>query len=325
MALPVTIDTSVPSGSTSPGLGDNEIVAIKQALIDIFGLQSSPTAITGALFSVTAAGLITVSQTPFAIKRLTGAQGTITADAPIIDLTSIWNAGGVTFTGIKIDVTDTASAAASKLLELLVGAASKLAVKKDGTITGPTGVSLTGYNIAVPVKVWIPAAGGNGTTASPIYDLPESNGPVATAYGTSPNKFGALDFADGVNALTCQFNLHLPSDWTATGGIDIKFIWFSGSISTNSAVWTCATASIADTEDLLAPTFNATQTVADANLATANTRNSCSITGVTTTGLAAGELAIFRVGRDPTNGSDTLAATAALIGCEVTYRRLIAI
>jgi hypothetical protein len=326
MSLPTTIDTSVPTGSTSPGLGDNEIVALKNALLDLFGLGSSPTTITAALFSTTAGGLLTVVGTPFTVKRLVGTQGTITADAPVIDLTTTWNAGSTTFTGIKIDVTDTASAAASKLLELFVGGVSKIVLKKDGTVTGPAGVSLTGYNIAVPVKVWIPAAGVNGTSASSIYDLPESNGPTATAYGTSPNKFGALDFADGASALTSQFNLILPSDWTATGGIDLKFIFFSATAdATKNIVLTCATKSIADTEDVIAPTFNTAQTVTAANLATANQRNSASITGVTTTGFAAGELATFRVGRDPTDASDTLVATVMLIGCEVTYRRAIAI
>jgi hypothetical protein len=189
-----------------------------------------------------------------------------------------------------------------------------------GLLFGLTVGSLT---LTIPVKIWIPAAGANNTVAAPIYDLPASNAPVATAYGTSPNKFGGLDHADGASALTSQFSVRLPSDWVVTGGIDITFIWFSASTSTNSAVWTCASKSIADNEDVLAPTFNTTQTVAKANNASANTRNSATITGVDTTGLAAGELAIFRVGRDPTNGSDTLAATAVLIGVELTYRRTI--
>src|SRR3990167_1012082 len=332
MSLPTTIDTSAPTGSTSPGLGYNEIVALKNALLDLFGLGASPATITGALFSVTTGGAITVSQTPFTVKRLVGTQGTITDVAAVVDLTTTWNDAADTFTAIKLDVTDTASAAASKLLELFVGGVSKFALTKAGaltlagSLTGPASVSLTGYNIAVPVKIWIPAAGANGTSASAIYDLPEANAPVATAYGTSPNKFGALDFADGATALTAQFNLMLPSDWTATGGIDIKFVFFSATAdATKNIVLTCATKSIADTEDVLAPTFNTADSVTVANLATANTRNSATITGVATTGMAAGELATFRVARNLADAADTLAATMMLIGCEVTYRRLIAI
>lgn len=53
----------------------------------------------------------------------------------IYDMTDTWNDGGVTFTAIEMDVTDTASAAASKLLELLVGGSSKFKVAKNGDVT----------------------------------------------------------------------------------------------------------------------------------------------------------------------------------------------
>jgi hypothetical protein len=42
---------------------------------------------------------------------------------------------------------------------------------------------------------------------------------------------------------------------------------------------------------------------------------------ITTTGCASGETLFLRIGRDPTNGSDTLAATAVLLEFEVTLRR----
>jgi hypothetical protein len=52
----------------------------------------------------------------------------------IHSLTDTWNAGGTTFDAIGMDVTDTASAADSKLLNLEVGGISKFAVGKDGAI-----------------------------------------------------------------------------------------------------------------------------------------------------------------------------------------------
>jgi len=66
--------------------------------------------------------------------------GTVTADTPVYDATQTWNAGAVTFTGLKFNATDTASAAASLLLDLQVGGASKFKVQKDGTITAAAGV-----------------------------------------------------------------------------------------------------------------------------------------------------------------------------------------
>lgn len=52
------------------------------------------------------------------------------------NIAQTWNAGGVTFTGWKLDVTDTASASASLLMDLKVGGATKLKVRKDGTLIG---------------------------------------------------------------------------------------------------------------------------------------------------------------------------------------------
>jgi hypothetical protein len=44
--------------------------------------------------------------------------GTLTTDVKVLDLSATWNNAGVTFTGLKFDVTNTASAAASLLLDL---------------------------------------------------------------------------------------------------------------------------------------------------------------------------------------------------------------
>lgn len=52
--------------------------------------------------------------------------------AGIYELTDTWNSGGTTFAAIKMNVTDSASAAASKLLELEVGGTDKFTVDKDG-------------------------------------------------------------------------------------------------------------------------------------------------------------------------------------------------
>jgi hypothetical protein len=60
---------------------------------------------------------------------------TVTTSNPLLNTTQTWNAGGVTFTGWKLNVTDTASAAASLLMDLQVGGTSKLRFGKTGTIT----------------------------------------------------------------------------------------------------------------------------------------------------------------------------------------------
>jgi hypothetical protein len=180
----------------------------------------------------------------------------------------------------------------------------------------------TGNTLLLPQKIEFQAAGCDGSTASAAFDLPTSSAPAKSCQGTSPHRFGTLDFADG-SALTSSVRFLLPSDWTSTGGIDIKFIWSSGSTSTNSVVWTVQTACVADGEDTANPTYNSAQNVSDANNATANTRNSVSQTSITITGCAAGETLYMKLGRDPNNGSDTLAATALLHSVELTIRRQI--
>lgn len=64
------------------------------------------------------------------IPAITLTQGTITAAAAIIDAAGTWNNSGVTFTGIKANITDTASTADSMLLDLRIGGVSKFTVSK---------------------------------------------------------------------------------------------------------------------------------------------------------------------------------------------------
>jgi hypothetical protein len=60
---------------------------------------------------------------------------TYTADDPVLDMAQTWNNVAVTFTGIKLNVTSTASTSTSKLIDLQAGAASKFNVDKAGVTT----------------------------------------------------------------------------------------------------------------------------------------------------------------------------------------------
>ena len=62
------------------------------------------------------------------------AAGTITASDPVIDGSQTWNDAGVTFTALKVAITDTASAADSLLVDLQVGGSSVFNIRKDGSI-----------------------------------------------------------------------------------------------------------------------------------------------------------------------------------------------
>lgn len=56
------------------------------------------------------------------------------SSSPALSATQTWNDAGVTFTGMKLNITDTASNAASKLLDLQVGGSSKVNIRKDGML-----------------------------------------------------------------------------------------------------------------------------------------------------------------------------------------------
>ena len=70
--------------------------------------------------------------------------------ANIFDLADTWNDGATTFTAIKMNVADTASAAASLLMDLQVGGVSQVQVTKDGAFTGPG--SIGGFFRGITVK-----------------------------------------------------------------------------------------------------------------------------------------------------------------------------
>lgn len=68
-------------------------------------------------------------------KGIVASGGTQTTSQPVLDLAQTWNAGAVTFDAIVATVTDTASANASRLLDLLVGSTSRFRVSKLGVVT----------------------------------------------------------------------------------------------------------------------------------------------------------------------------------------------
>lgn len=83
-----------------------------------------------------------VATTLLGSTALTGA--TITADAPVLNLAQTWNNAAVTFTGLKLNATDTASAAGSLLMDWQVGGSTRFNVRKDGQIVTQGGISAQG-------------------------------------------------------------------------------------------------------------------------------------------------------------------------------------
>lgn len=72
---------------------------------------------------------------------------TLTASDPVLDLSQTWNNAGVTFTGLKFNVTNTASAAASLIADFQVGGVSALSVTGGGKVVLPTGTNAASLGV----------------------------------------------------------------------------------------------------------------------------------------------------------------------------------
>ena len=75
--------------------------------------------------------------------RTTIAAGTAVTDVNALNITQTWNEGATAFTAIKLNVTDTTSAATSTLMDLQVGGASQLTIYKTGRVVSNN--SISGY------------------------------------------------------------------------------------------------------------------------------------------------------------------------------------
>jgi hypothetical protein len=128
--IPLTIGSSTIASGT-----DTRILYNNAGTLGEYTLTGTGTVVA----MQTAPSFLTSITTPIA----TITQGTITDVAPQINGTVTWNDAADTFTAWKLDVTSTASATASMLLDLQVGSASVLKVLKSGSIRSAAAYSLT--------------------------------------------------------------------------------------------------------------------------------------------------------------------------------------
>jgi hypothetical protein len=149
---------------------------------------------------------------------------------PLMDLAVTWNASGVTHDGIKLNVTNTASAAGSKLIDLQVGGTSKFKVDKDGLTTARIAPRVTSITSNA---TWSPSADNDD-----IYIITAQGAAVTTISNPSgtPTQGQKLMIRvkdDGTaRALTwsgtqwrASTDLALPTTTTAGKTMYLGFIW----------------------------------------------------------------------------------------------------
>lgn len=100
--------------------------------------------VVAASGNTTIAGTLGVSDTATFSKSIISTLGTLTASTPILSATQTWNNSGVAFSGIYVNVTNTASSATSLLLDFRLAGVTKFGVEVDGTVKQ----QLSGNNLA---------------------------------------------------------------------------------------------------------------------------------------------------------------------------------
>jgi hypothetical protein len=129
-------------------------------------------------------------------RALTITGATLTADAPVLNLTQTWNAGAVTFTGIKLNITNTASGGSSLLQDWQIGGVSYAKIATSGTLTTvniSTG-SANASTVTSSGNIWI-----NSNTAP--YFLGTSADLILSRRGAANLRLGAADAASAVPQL----------------------------------------------------------------------------------------------------------------------------
>jgi hypothetical protein len=129
-----------------------------------------------------------------------------------------------------------------------------------------------------------------------------------------------LDFPDAATSYA-EGNLAMPSDWDG-GVVTARFYWMANDASGNAALWGCQGRAYGD-GDLLDQAWGTPQTILDSDGGVANqVRISDPTPAITLAGSPQpSELVLFRVERLGGDASDTLAATARLLGVMIGYSR----
>jgi hypothetical protein len=160
----------------------------------------------------------------------------------IYDMADTWTVGATTYTAIKMNATDTASASASALIDLQVGGDSKFKVRKDGSLFLDSAARIYQYGGSSGRWVFTDPNDANVVWLQ-CHDTPFHIGMASTcalAWSESSDVAGTKDlwiYRDAANVLaqrnsTTAQALRLYNTWTdASNGEWLQAAW-SGNLCT---------------------------------------------------------------------------------------------
>lgn len=211
--------------------------------------------------------------------------------------------------GVLNDCNRSITLLAGKFWQIKKSGTVEWEIDSDGNLTeGEIDAETAGVSITLPFRWDLDLCGlspVDGTTVSHVWnDDPLSAAPTLTAKSGTNRGTCALTFPDSDGAYGVQITKQLPEGFTGSFDADI---WWD-TTGTGNARYQFATKCYGDDEADDAA-FN-TASIVTAAAGTSGRPNKQTITGITTTGCAGGELMRIRFFRDRTEASDTLNAAA---------------
>lgn len=138
-----------------------------------------------------------------------------------------------------------------------------------------------------------------------------------TQLGTNGTLISALAF-DTATTEYAQFQIRMPKSWNEST-VTFTPVWTANSTSTASVAWVLRAKALGNDETIDAA-WGTAVTVTDANTATAYQAHIASESSAVTIANASElEWVVFEIYRDVSNGSDTLAVDALLLGITIHY------
>lgn len=144
--------TGLPISTGVSGLGSG---------VATFLATPSSANLAAAVTGETGTGALVFGTSPTISTNLLITGGTATTDVKALEITQTWNNGAVAFTGLKLNVTNTASVAGSRLLDIQVGGIGAFFVDATGQTAG---TFYRDQNTNTIVQITNPNTGGSAAS-----------------------------------------------------------------------------------------------------------------------------------------------------------------